>query len=195
MLTVSVRSRDIALASVMGGLAIALSIARIEFPFPPLTYLKFDLAEIPSFIAYYLAGLKIGVVCALLHFLGMLVRGSNPFGASMKLLAVLSTLVGMALVRKRKIWLELVGGAALRTVIMSIVNLVFLGIFFPGYLEFAMKALRLASFSVASKYEALILTLVLTGLFNTLHAILSVGTAAVLIRSIARRIPGIIERT
>jgi len=186
-------SREIALASVMGGLAIALSVARIQFPFPVLTYLKFDAAEIPSFAAYYMSGPVVGYACAFLHFLGLLVRGSNPFGASMKLLAVLSTLAGMHLVRGRGIELEVATGGLSRVVVMTIANIIFMLFLFPNYLDFAARTFRALGINVRTEAETLIVLLVLTGIFNALHTVFSAGLALALVSAVKKRIPSLMR--
>ena len=189
----SLGSKEIALASVMGGLAIALSVARIQFPFPILTYLKFDAAEIPSFAAYYISGPVVGYLCAFLHFLGMLARGSNPFGASMKLLAVLSTLVGMHLVKGRGVKLEIAMGGLSRVVIMTFANIVYMFFLFPSYLSFTAKTFRAFGINVHTESETLMVLLVLTGIFNALHTVFSAGLALALVSAVKKRIPSLLK--
>ena len=84
-----------ALVAAIEYLSLAIPILRISFL--PLPYLKFDLAEIPAALSYFVFGLPVGVTTSLLVPLTIIARGtSNPLGAWIKGLAVLSTIIGFA---------------------------------------------------------------------------------------------------
>ncbi len=176
-----------AVTAVMAALAIAISALRLEFPFYPLVFLKFDLAEIPSVLAFALVGARWSYLCALFHFAGLLARGSDPLGASMKLAAVVSMLAGLQIARHR--WkLAVISAMVTRAFAMSVANLAVLGFFFPSWLDFAWKLLTSVGVPVRSREEALLATLALTAVYNCLHVPLSVVPAAAIAEEVERRI-------
>ena len=181
------RSYELAVTAVMSALAIAMAALRLEFPFYPLVFLKFDLAEIPSVLTFALAGARWSYLCALFHFAGLLARGSDPLGASMKLAAVVSMLAGLHAARHRWAFAIAVAMAA-RALAMSVANLAVLGFLFPAWLDFAWKLLSGVGIPVRSREEALLVTLALTAVFNCLHVLLSVVPAAAVAREAERRI-------
>jgi riboflavin transporter FmnP len=176
-----------ALTAVMSALAIAISTLKLEFPFYPLVFLKFDLAEIPSVLAFALVGAKASYLCALFHFAGLLARGSDPLGASMKLAAVVSMLAGLQIACHR--WkLAIASAMATRALAMSTANFIVLGFLFPSWLDFAWKLLASVGMPVRSREEALLATLTLTAVFNCLHVLLSVIPAAAIAEGVEHRI-------
>jgi len=180
-------SYKLAVTAVMSALAIVMSVLRLEFPFYPLVFLKFDLAEIPSVLTFALAGARWSYLCALFHFAGLLARGSDPLGASMKLAAVVSMLAGLHAARRR--WkLAIVSAMVARALAMSAANFAVLCFLFPAWLDFAWRLLAGVGIPVESRSEALLVTLALTALFNCLHVLLSVIPAAAVARGVERRI-------
>lgn len=181
------RVQKLALTAIMSALALAISLMRLEFPFYPLVYLKFDLAEVPSVLTFALAGPWWGYACALVHFGGLLARGSDPLGASMKLGAVTSMLAGLHVARHR--WkLAIALAMALRSAAMAAANLAVLGFLFPAWLRAAQMLLAAAGLHAQSAEDALLITLVLTTVFNCLHVILSVIPAIAIAREVERRL-------
>uniref|UniRef100_A0A7C3WJ74 ECF transporter S component n=1 Tax=Thermofilum pendens TaxID=2269 RepID=A0A7C3WJ74_THEPE len=170
------RTQKITLTGIMAALALGFSILRLEAPFPILPYLKFDAAEIPVTIAFYLCGLKYGVTAEIIHYLGLVARGSNPVNAAMKLLAVLAMLVGLAAPFKSML-LRVLSAVALRAATMTVMNYLYLFVFFPHFLSFALK--------YVGSVEALF---AYTAIFNALHTALSVGLAWATYRAVTRRL-------
>ncbi|MCS7104102.1 MAG: hypothetical protein NZ954_00865 [Thermofilaceae archaeon] len=169
-------SYKLAVAAVMSALAIVISLLRLEIPFYPLVFLKFDLAEIPSVMTFALVDARWSYLCALAHFLGLLARGSEPLGASMKFLAVVSMLLGLQVARRR--WkVALISAALSRIAVMSVVNFVILGFLFPFWLDYSSALLARAGLLVQGREEAMAMTLLLIALFNGLHVVLSVVPA------------------
>jgi len=180
-------SYKLAVTAVMSALAIVMSLHRLEIPFYPLVYLKFDLAEIPSVLTLALAGAWWSYLCALFHFVGLLARGSDPLGASMKLTAVASMLAGLQIARRR--WkLAIASATATRALAMSAANFIVLSFLFPSWLDFAWKLLASVGMPVRSREEALLTTLALTAVFNCFHVLLSVIPAAAITEGVVRRI-------
>jgi len=179
------RALSVAVTAMMSALAVVISLLRLEAPFPVLTYLKFDLAEVPSVLTFLLAGPWWSYFCALMHAVGLLIRGSDPLGASMKFLAVASMLAGMQLARRR--WrVALAAATALRVAAMSVANLLVLGFLFPGWLAYAERLLRAAGVPVGGRGDVLLITLALTAVFNALHVLLSVVPSAIVAERVRR---------
>lgn len=170
------RTRNLVLTAVLGALAIAFSILRLQLPYLPLPYLKLDFAELPVTLTLFLCGFKYAVAAELLHFLGLLMRGSQPIDASMKLLAVLSMLVGLAVPVKSSFLTRLAIAAATRSLFMSLMNYLYFYVLFPHFLAYALK--------LAGSVEALF---ILTALFNIIHVVVSAGTTWVVYKEVEKR--------
>ena len=69
----------------------------LKIPFPWLPFLKFDFTGIPIALSFLLLGLLSGVTTSAIAFLAILGRSGDIVGSSMKGLAELSTILGMAL--------------------------------------------------------------------------------------------------
>jgi len=178
------RSVSIAVTATMSALAVVASLLRLELPFPILTFLKFDFAELPSVLTLMLAGPWWSYFCALMHMLGLLARGSDPLGAAMKFLAVASMLAGLHAAGRWR--LAILSAAAVRVAVMSLANLLVLGYLFPAWLAYSERLLRAAGFSVRGEGEALALTLALVAVFNALHTAISVVPSAIVARRVRR---------
>jgi len=174
--------RRAVLVSLLGGTSVALSLLHVEAPFPLLPYLKFDAAEIPDALAFYLCGPLYGVAAAALHTVGLLLRGSEPLGALMKFLAVASMLAGASLARRLR-W-QIVYGAAVRALAMSAANYVYLYVLFPGFLEYAA--------SIVSWLGGVAALFLLTALFNVVHAAATLAVARWVADAVGRRLGGIL---
>jgi len=181
------RSRALTLTAVMAATALLLSLLKIEFPFYPLVYLKFDPAEVPSALAYMLAGPKWGYMCALVHYIGLLASRGDPLGPTMKFLAVVSMLLGMQLARGRQ-RLSIALGALVRVVAMSVANLLVVCVLFPSWLPIIKELLVVAGIKVGSWGDVLAAALLLTGVYNFLHTLLSLLPALLIVREVRCRL-------
>ncbi|MEM0093544.1 MAG: hypothetical protein QXT33_01395 [Thermofilum sp.] len=170
------RTRNLVLTAVFGALAIAFSILRLQLPYLPLPYLKLDFAELPVTLTLFLCGFKYAVAAELLHFLGLLIRGSQPIDASMKLLAVLSMLVGLAIPVRGGFLARLALAAASRSLFMSLMNYIYFYVLFPNFLGYALK--------LAGSVEALF---ILTAIFNIIHVAVSAGSTWLVYKEIEKR--------
>lgn len=169
------KTRKLVLVAILGALAVAFSILRLQLPFLPLPYLKLDFAELPVTLALFLCGFRYAVIAEILHFLGLLARGSQPIDASMKLVAVLSMLVGLA-APSSSFLVRLVSAAVLRSLVMSMMNYVYFYILFPNFLSYALK--------LAGSIEALF---ILTAIFNIVHVAVSAGLAWAVYKEVEKR--------
>lgn len=197
---VDLRAVDLAGAAVFGALAAALVVAPLSFPFPPIPYLKFDLAEIPIFTAYFLMGPWVGFLSATLCWVvHNLVGEFVPLGPAMKYAAVVSTLAGLHLgvwllkrVRKRSVSAGVLAGTGLgaltRSVVMTMFNYLVLVVFMPFFFEFAVGCVEaFFGISFASDLDAFIWIFALTAVFNVLHTLLSVIPAYLTAEAVRRR--------
>jgi len=85
------------LATLVVVLDYALKYSGLKIPFPPLPVLKFDFTGIPIALSLLLYGFVPAIFTSLVALAAILARSGDLTGASMKALAELSTVTGMAL--------------------------------------------------------------------------------------------------
>lgn len=160
------KTQKIALIAVFTAISIVLvfSPAKISFPIPPLTFLKYQIWEIPIVAAFLLYGPSVGFSISIMNTLVLLVvfPGDLPTGPLYNLAALASTLLGIYIIQRfanrfiKHQWITVVLstalGSVLRVGVMTVVNWVFLPFPFPiGY---------------SLPIEVVVLWLPLIGLFN-----------------------------
>ncbi|GBC70443.1 Riboflavin transporter FmnP [Candidatus Calditenuaceae archaeon HR02] len=188
-------SRSIMIGAVFGGLAFTLGLLPLSFPFPPLPYLRLDIAEIPSFIAMLMFGPAVGLISATSHFIALLMFGEwTPIGPLMKFMAVSSSLLGFWAAahlttgmgtRVCSFSLALLGAAA-RIIVMTLANYVLLTALFPFFLDLGAKYLSsFLGISLSTAGEKLFFVLLFTAIYNALHIPFSMIPALLLTRSLA----------
>ena len=204
------RSVTLTGAAVFGALAAASTVAfppSVQPPFPLLTFLKFDPAELFSVLAFMIFGPVPALVTATVHWLFLTVTGQDsPLGPAAKFASVLSTLLGMWLgsVTYRRLlgnhrraslaFGSMLGFSVLsRVTVMLVVNyfiFTYLGpvIFGINYLGFSAQVLGMQS---SSMWQVLILMLALTSIFNALHVLFSVGLPFIFVNPLSLKIPEI----
>lgn len=195
------RSSTIAVAASMGALASVLAASKLVIPFPPLPYLKFDLAEIPVFVAFMAFGPSIAGFTLLLYWIILMIVTAGewlwPLGPFMKFLAVLSTFAGMYVGYRlyvppkggiaRLTLLMAAIGSAVRISVMGIANYLLLVVLVPGSLDFAASFLsKFLGISTASGMEMLALIMLFTAIFNAIHAAMSLVPSAVLVERVGK---------
>lgn len=193
------RTYLISVSATFGALSAILAILPLSFSFPILPYLKFDIAEFPVVIAFLLYGPIPGMLSATVYWLVLNLVGSFvPIGPAMKFASVVSMLLGMWIAfylfrrltgRKLVVFVSaIILGTMLRIVVMSILNYIVLYFLFPYFLEFAANSLSKAlGYSFSSQIEVLILTLIITAVFNALHTIFSVIPSFVVVNNLLVR--------
>ncbi len=184
--------------AVLGAMAGLLSLIKAEIPFPPLPYLKFDLAEIPDVLAFMMVGPLGGILTSTIHWLILTLRAGFFLGPFMKYGAVVSTLigfwVGIALRRrlpgtpslKSFIAIGMLFGGVIRIISMSLANFLVLYVFFPEWLSFARTCLEALGLRVASDFSVLLWTLLLTGVYNAVHILVSILPSYALIKTVLK---------
>jgi len=182
----------------LGGAAIAAGIARLSTPFPLLPFLRFDAAEIFDVLSFLIFGPIGGLVTSLAHWYGLIVNGGAlvpGVGETMKLIAVLSTLLGLFLgirLSRGSIWWGLVGAVASRTLVMSLVTFLLYYVLLPNvYLPFGSRALQRVGISVQGELTLALLMTTLNGVFNAIHVFVSVIPAMAVYGAVLRALPSI----
>jgi len=155
----------------------ALKLAGLKILFPLLPILRYDLDGIPIVLSLLFFGLPSGATTSSILLLAISFR--DVVGASMKALAEFSTILGMALVIRRKSrfsWaLACILGIITRVVAMTAANLAVFPLIYKSTLE------------------AAILLLPLLTLFNATQGIISIAGGYFAYIAIKRRIPRLVK--
>jgi len=152
---------------------------KIPFPFPPLTFLRFDFTGIPIVLSFLLLGLTPGAATSSVAFIAILVRSGKAVDALMKAMAEFSTVLGMALgLRLKKVGkpASYALGILLRVLVTTLANLVVL----PSY--------------QGMPFELTVQLSPLLGAFNVLQGSLSILGGYVIYEALIRRIPSLATR-
>jgi len=179
------KKADITASASLAGLAVLLAALPLSFPFPPIPYLRFDLAEIPVFIALMGFGPFPGMLATLIYYGVLLVVGEfTPLGPTLKFLAVFSSMVGFwagaNVVRSRGLTkMVLAGsfaGAVARVLVMTAANYVVLAVLFPEFLQFATATLSaFVGDKLSADFHGLAIVLAFTAAYNIIHIVFSVA--------------------
>ena len=191
----------IANTSVFAALAIILTFANLEVPFPLLPYLKFDMSEIPIMVLVFLMGPVPGLVAEVVAWVALSVARGWVLGPAMKFLAVVPMIIGywIGVTVWRKIFHRggigsafacgSIIGAVARIAAAAILNIVVLLFIAPDFLKFAGTMLRVIGLVSTSTYDILLWTLILTSVFNAFHVMISAIPAVTVVRGAAFKIP------
>jgi len=179
-------SVSIAGMAIFGALAVVLTTISqaIGLNFPVVPYLQFDLGEIAILLAFFIFGPLPAFVAAFIEFATLMAIGVNVafFGPELKLIAVLSSLVGLwaglALVHRgrsptmgRAVGLGTGLGLGLRAAAMTLPNYLIIIYLYSlagiiGYVSSAFKTILGVSLTDAN---ALVFILGMTAVFNALQ--------------------------
>ena len=185
----------ISATSIFGALASILAILPLSIPYPPIPYLKFDLAEIPVMVALLCFGPIPGIGSALIYWAILLLRGEfSPIGPSMKFLAVFSMLIGLWIgVKVFKgsrftLHLSFLLGAFLRVLSMSTMNYLVAYLLFPNFMSLAARTISMVlGTKISGGLSCLITVLAFTAVFNLIHSILSIAPSILIVKYISSR--------
>ena len=159
-ITIAGASLFSALVAIVEYLSLAIPWLRISFPLLPQLHLKFDMAEIPAILSFFVYGFPVGILTSAIVPLTIIIRGTtNPIGAFMKGVAVLSTTLGLAPFWKKNKYISGALGTTTRVIIMTIINLITLQVLY-GY-----------------SLETTLFFLPTLALFNATHGVLSIVVA------------------
>jgi len=189
-----VDTKELAAGTSTAAISAAMALLPLSFSYPPVPYLKFDLAEVPVFLALLGFGPTAGFLSATVYLFALLLMGQfSPLGPLMKYAAVVSTFLGIwAGLRligrsgpRAKLVLSGTLGAALRIAVMTAVNYLVLVVFFPDFLGFAVGAL---SAFMGTKLDpgtvGLLLVLAHTALYNALHTVMSLALSVAVLKGV-----------
>ena len=161
-----------ALVAIVEYISLVIPVLRILFPIFPQLNLKFDMAEIPAALSFFVYGYPTGILTSAIVPLTIIARGTtNPIGAFLKGIAVLSTILGLAPLWKKNKYLSGTLGLISRVIVMSIVNMITMPILY-GY-----------------SLEATLLILPALALFNAIHAVITIGVAYAFYKILLTRLP------
>ncbi|MGC9208868.1 MAG: hypothetical protein ACP5GH_03310 [Nitrososphaeria archaeon] len=153
--------KELALTSILSAAAAVLEILPLRVPFPLLSYLTFDFAEIPVFFLLFYAGPASAAISSFALFIALMGLGSFvPIGPLFKLIALLSAICGAWPLARRSPIASAVTSAALRTLIMTAANYALIELLMPGFLAYAPRFFGLSPLSSV---------LLLTAAFNVIQ--------------------------
>ncbi|MCF8884500.1 MAG: hypothetical protein L4877_01735 [Aigarchaeota archaeon] len=198
MFTETSRHRNtviISVSTIFGALSAVLAMLPLSFPFPLVPYLKFDIAEMPVYVAFLSFGPIPGFTSALTYWFVLNMFGEwAPIGPLMKFIAVASTLSGFMLgsrilSKKFSMYLQVFFyGVLVRVLATSIANYVLLAFIMPFFFEYASKVVSTAlGISLGTGFNAWFLILFLTAVFNILHVIYIMIPSLIVIKSFSRQ--------
>ncbi len=170
--------------AVFAALAIALHISPLKVPAPYAPFLIYELWEIPIITAFFLYGVKIGVIVAIMNFLSLTVvfPGQIQAGPIYNLIAILAMMFGILLSYRitevsSKIqstrwffWMALMLGSSTRVLVMIVVNALMLPM--PPPLGFSMP------------FEAIPPMIPLLSLFNLSVAIYTIPLSQIITKAV-----------
>ena len=178
-------SRSLAGVAVFGALSVVLTLISqaLGLNFPIVTYLQFDLGEIAILLAFFIFGPVPALIAAFIEFATLAALGVNAafFGPELKLIAILSSLlgvwVGVVAVRrmreptiKKAVGLGSVLGIVIRAAAMTVPNylLIIFLITVSGTLGAVQGSFKLIGIT-PTESNVLVLALVMTAVFNALQ--------------------------
>lgn len=194
----SMNTRSLALSAIFSALAIMLTMAKITIPFPLLPYLEFDLSEIPVTISFFLLGPQYSLLSAVIYWIALTMRAGELLGPAMKGVAVVSMILGLwATTRpvgknagyRTLIASGLIGSSILRVIAMSAFNYVVLTIIAPFWLDFASGLVAAIGLPTTTPSQTIFWVLLLTGLYNALHTVLSMIPSVYITDATINRLP------
>lgn len=168
------------LASLVVVFDYALKYSHLKLPFPWYPVLKFDFTGVPIALALYLLGLVPSAFTSVVALFAIVARSGDWVGGSMKALAELSTVAGMALGLRAfprfRMGVSLALGILMRCLVMFLANLPVSTVVYQMPFE---AALGLSPFIVA---------------FNAVQGALGVSVSLFVIQAVRRRVPSLTVR-
>jgi len=194
------KTYPIALSTIFSALAVTLTLTNITIPFPFLPYLKFDFSEIPVTMSLYLIGPQYALLTTVIYWMILTIRAGELLGPAMKGAAVTSMILGFWIInsvksktanKKTIIYTGLALGMIVRIIVMSIFNYAVFMYIAPFYLDYAAGLIAAIGLPVATKTQVLLWTLILTGIYNLLHTLLSTLPSLFIAEASIDRVPSL----
>lgn len=187
-------TRELAAGTSTAAISAAMALLPLSFSYPPVPYLRFDLAEVPVFLALLGFGPAAGFLSATVYLFALLLMGQfSPLGPLMKYAAVVSTFLGICAGARllgrsngrARLVLSGTLGAVLRIAVMTALNYLVLVVFFPEFLGYAVGALSaFMGTQLDPGTVGLLLVLAHTALYNALHTVMSVALSVTVLRGV-----------
>lgn len=181
------KAEEIAGGAIFGALASAISYLHIGFPFLPLPYLHFQVAEIAVVMAVLFYGPWAGTLASLEYLIILEMLGQfAPFGPLLAFLGVQSIVFGMLFASKLVnhtskrfgVWSYSLSSIALSSLIrvplLTLGNLAYFYLIAPGFIQYASFSLsKFTGFNLGGE-GGLFLILAFTALFNVAQLFISI---------------------
>lgn len=190
-------TRSIALSAVFSALAVMLTMINITIPFPLLPYLKFDFSEIPVTMAFFLVGPQYAMLSTAIYWVVLTIQAGDILGPAMKGAAVASMILGFWVAAritsgkelKHMIVSGMVIGVILRVITMSVFNYAVLTVIAPFWLDYATGLIAALGLPTTTAAQTIMYTLLLTGVYNLLHTMLSLIPSVLVSEASLNRMP------
>ncbi len=189
------KNAKLALASMFSAMAAVITLLNLTIPFPILPYLKIDLTEIPVILSFYLLNPVYGLLTATIYWVILTMRAGNLLGPAMKYSAVVSMILGYWAVERLGIGKKNVQliyglglGSVVRIIVMSVMNYYVIIFVAPYYLDFITGLLSATGLPSSTRLEVMTWTLIITGVYNLVHSVLSILPAYYLTQLIRKRL-------
>ena len=167
--------KELSATAALTAASVILETLPLKFPFPLLSYLTFDLGEIPIFFLLFYAGFYPSLMSSSALFITLLAMGQfAPIGPAFKFLALASALTGAYPLAKKKVALAFASSTALRIVVMTLANYFLIAFFMPDFLNYLIVP---GFLNFLTPLDAL---LILTAIFNIFQNLISFGVALAL---------------
>lgn len=164
-------SKKIALISSFSALAIVLSLLPLYYPFPPIPFLKFDIAEVPLGILSLMTDPISSFLASIIVGIFIIFREGDPIGAFFKLLALASTFVPLAILRRKRKIIQISIPTMIRAIIMTMADYFLIPILYtPGHPTEELAALL--GLSIIEFLAFVALFNIIQALFNIIPAII-----------------------
>ncbi|MFP3133492.1 MAG: hypothetical protein RXO33_03530 [Nitrososphaeria archaeon] len=171
--------KNLAITAVFSAAAVIFEALPLKVPFPLLSYLTFDIAEIPIFFLLFYNGIESALVGSILLAIVLMGLGSFvPIGPIFKFLAVASGIAGAAPVYKKSLIGSFITSTLLRVVVMTFANYVLIEFYMPGFLSYVSEFFG---------FNPLESVMILTAIFNIIQNSFSILIAYVLYKKIKSR--------
>lgn len=195
-------TRSIALSAIFSALAVMLTMTNLTIPFPLLPYLKFDFSEIPVTLSFFLVGPQYALLTTAIYWVVLTIRAGDILGPAMKGAAVASMIIGFWIAskvtnRKRANSIKslmisgLIVGVLLRVIVMSVFNYAVFVYIAPFWLDYAAGLIAALGLPTTSTSQTILWVLLLTGLYNLLHTVLSIIPSVFMSEAAIERVPNL----
>jgi len=192
------RTKYYALIAMFSATAGAMTLAHLEFPFPLLPFLQFDLAEVPDTVAFMLLGPVGGLLTLLIHTLILYTHGSfTVLSPIFKFLAVspmfLGMYIGARIARnwgRRSRYISIIFfGTMMRVVVDLFATLALYFLIMPSlYLPTADLAMSIVGIHISNPFEIALFLSGITSLFNLIAAPITIILSYAVMGALGKRV-------